>query len=307
MQTILVTGGTGTIGRTLIPFLQKNNYKVIILTRSLEDKPYENVEYALWNIKNKTINVEAMQRADYIIHLAGAGVVDHKWTKEYKRTIVESRTESSALLVDTLRNNKNEVKAIVSASAIGYYGPDTMPGKAYTEDDPAGNDFLATTCKLWEESIEKAKVLGIRVCTIRTGIVLSAKGGALPEFGKSLKFGIASILGSGKQMVSWIHVMDHCRILLQAIEHSNMEGAYNSVAPQPVTNKHLTTTLARIRKGSFYAPMHVPAFVLKLIMGERSQEILKSTTVSSTKIRDSGFTFIHPTLQSALQAEEKKD
>ena len=307
MQTILVTGGTGTIGRTLIPFLQKNNYKVILLTRSLDQKPIADVEYALWDIKSKTIDVEAVQRADFIVHLAGAGVVDHKWTKKYKKTIVESRTESSALLVDTLAENKTEVKAIISASAIGYYGADTMKDKAYTEDDPPASDFLGTTCRLWEESIEKAKDLGIRVCTIRTGIVLTAKGGALPEFGKSLKFGVASILGSGKQMVSWIHVLDHCRIILQAIEHSNMQGAYNSVAPHPVSNKRLTTALAKVKKGSFYVPLYVPAFMIKLIMGQRSEEVLKSTTVSSTKIRNTGFTFVYPTIESALQAEEREN
>lgn len=302
MQTILITGGTGMIGQTMVPFLTNKGYAVIILSRSKEDqKTLPNVSYALWDIKKQQIDIPAIQKADYIIHLAGAGVVDKRWTKEYKKIIVESRTQSSALLVKALRENKNEVKAIVSASAIGWYGPDTQANKAFTEDDPSANDFLGETCRLWEESISAAEKLNIRVCKIRTGIVLDKNGGALQEFIKPIKLGLAAILGSGKQMVSWIHIEDHCRIFLQAIEHSEMKGSYNAVAPGPVTNKQLVLQAAEILKGKFFVTMHVPKFVLKLMLGESSTEILKSTTVSATKIKGTGFTFIYPSIRPALE------
>lgn len=301
MQTILITGGTGLIGHALIPLLQEQQYNIIVLTRSAPDKPLQDVEYALWDIKQKLIDVEALQKADYIVHLAGAGVMDHKWTNKYKQEIIDSRVESSKLIVDSLAQNKNEVKAIVSASAIGWYGPDVQKGKAFTEDDPPADDYLGKVCLLWEESISEASALNIRVVKIRTGIVLDDAGGALKEFVKPLKFGVGGILGDGKQMVSWIHIKDHCRIILQAIQHQDMQGAYNSVAPEPVSNKTLVKKAAQIKKGSFYISMHVPTFFLKLMLGQRSVEILKSTTVSCTKIKETGFTFAFPSLGSALE------
>ncbi len=302
MQTILVTGGTGLIGSTLLPFLVDKGYHCIVLTRDKEDKKQQpGVEYANWDVKRHEIQAGVVERADYIIHLAGAGVVDKKWTKEYKQVIIDSRTQSSKLLVDTLAKTKNEVKAIISASAIGWYGPDKVAGKAFTEDDPAANDFLGTTCKLWEESIREAEKQNIRVCTIRTGIVLDDKGGALAEFIKPLKLGVAGVLGSGKQMVSWVHVLDHCRLILHALTTNAMSGPYNSVAPNPVTNEELTRTLAHVKNGNAFFTMHVPKFVLKIMMGQRSEEVLKSTTVSATKIRATGFSFIYSSIKPALE------
>lgn len=307
MQTILITGGTGMIGKTLLPFLVQKGYKLIVLTRTINDKkPIENIEYAQWDVEHQQIDVAAVQKADFIIHLAGAGVMDKRWNDAYKKVILDSRINSSKLLVKALTENRNEVKAIVSSSAIGWYGKDFDSAQAFTEDDPAATDFLGETCRLWEESISAAEALNIRVVKIRTGIVLGNDGGALAEFTKPLKFGVASILGSGKQMVSWVHIQDHCRILLQAIEHTNMTCSYNSVAPEPVSNKTLVTTVANILKGSFYVPVPVPTFVLKIILGERSIEILKSCTVSCTKIKSTGFSFIFPGIKAALNDLLKK-
>ena len=301
MQTILVTGGTGLVGKTLIPFLTQKGYKTIILTRNVSDKtPTEHTSYAHWDVKKQTIDITAIQQADFIIHLAGAGVMDEKWTEKYKKEILDSRVKSSELLVNSLAANKNEVKAIVSSSAIGWYGEDDQKGKAFTEDDPAATDFLGETCKAWEESITAAEQLNIRVVKIRTGIVLDNNGGALSEFTKPVKFGIATILGSGTQMVSWIHIEDHCRILLLAIEHTNMTGSYNSVSPEPVSNKVLVTTVANVMKGNLFVGVPVPTIFLKLILGQRSIEILKSCTVSSTKIKSTGFNFIFPSIKAAL-------
>lgn len=307
MSTILITGGTGLVGKTLTHRLVAGNHKVIVLTRSLKNNTQQNnVQYALWDVKKQHIDIAAVQSADYIIHLAGAGVVDKKWTDAYKKEIIESRTLSSGLLVKTLKENAHSIKAIISSSAIGWYGEDKREGFAFTEDDPADEGFLGHTCQLWEQSIEAASVLGIRVCKLRTGIVLSNDGGALAEFKKPINLGIAAILGNGKQMISWIHIDDLCRMFLFAIETAALQGSYNAVAPQPVSNKELTIKLAQLIKGSFYIPLNVPKFILKLMMGTRSMEVLKSTTVSCSKIKKEEFTFIYPGIDAALKQLTEK-
>lgn len=302
MQTILITGGTGLVGKALTKMLVQKNYKVIILSRSLKNKVNTTeISYALWDIEKQNIDMEAISKADCIIHLAGAGVVDKRWTSAYKKEILSSRTRSSLLLVDALKKGNHQVKTIVSSSAIGWYGPDKKADYAFVETDPAEVDFLGTTCRQWEESISTAEILGIRVCKLRTGIVLSNDGGALVEFKKPLQMGIAAILGNGKQMVSWIHVEDLCRMFIHAIENPKLTGSFNAVAPMPVSNKMLTLTLAKLMRGSFFIPMHVPSFILKIVLGESSIEILKSTTVSSEKIKSTGFTFFYPSIEAALK------
>ena len=266
MPTVLITGGTGLVGKQLANALVKNGYKIIILSRSQSmEKISGNISYAWWDIKKQQVDVEAIKQADYIIHLSGAGVVDKKWTEAYKNEIVNSRTESSRLIIDTLKNNNNSVKAIVSASAIGWYGADRDPVKPFIESDAAADNFLGQTCKLWEESMEPVKSLGIRLVKLRTGIVLSNDGGALPEFKKPVHFGAAAILGSGKQIVSWIHMDDLCRLFIHAIENEDLQGSYNAVAPEPVSNKVLTLQLAKVMRGKFFLPVYVPAFFLKII------------------------------------------
>ena len=307
MRTILITGGTGLVGKALTKRLTEKNYEVIILTRTLKDVPTQkNVSYALWNVREKQIDVEAVKKADAIIHLAGAGVMDKKWTDEYKREIRDSRVNSSELILDTLKNNVHKVQVIVSASAIGWYGEDKKSGHAFQENEPADKAFLGEVCKEWEESIEPATALGIRVVKLRTGIVLSDDGGAYPEFKSSLKLGVASILGSGKQMISWIQIDDLCRQYIFALENETTEGSYNSVAPKPVNNKEMTLAIAEKVKGNFFIPLHVPQFVLTVMLGQRSVEILKSATVATDKIIKAGFTFLYPTVKEAIAAIEKK-
>lgn len=303
MQTVLITGGTGLIGKTLTQRLLKKGFHVIILTRKIPNTlPVEGMQYALWDIHQKTIDIAAVQKADHIIHLAGAGVVDKRWTDAYKKEIQDSRTKSSSLIIDALKQHQNKVQTIVSASAIGWYGADTNESiqKGFIETDPADSNFLGETCRLWEASIDEAATIGKRVVKLRTGIVLSNDGGALAEFKKPLKFGLAAILGSGKQIISWIHIDDLCRIYMEAIQNSNLQGAYNAVAPAPVTNKTLTLELAKIIRNKFFIPVYVPSFVLKIVLGESSIEVLKSTTVSCEKIKQAGFAFLYPSIDAAL-------
>ncbi len=303
MQTVLITGGTGLVGKHLTNHLSAIGYGIVILTRKIPaiKSPVPGIEYALWDVEKQTIDITALQKADYIVHLAGAGVFDKKWTIAYKSEIVKSRTESSALLIHALQNNSHSIKAVVSASAIGWYGEDPSPGKiGFIESDKAATGFLGDTCLQWEQRIEPVEKLGIRLVKIRIGIVLSNEGGALPEFKKPLQFGVAGILGSGKQVVSWIHIDDLCGIFTAAIENDQMTGSYNAVAPGPVTNQVLTLELAHQLKGKFFIPMHVPEIVLKTMLGERSIEVLKSTTVNGEKIKLTGFTFLYPSIAAAL-------
>jgi len=302
MQNILITGGTGLVGTKLTELLLLKGYSVTILTRKINTINRNlTVKYALWDIEKDFIDLVAIQEADFIIHLAGSGVVEKKWTKAYKNEIVNSRIKSSNLIVSTLKKNRHKIKAIISSSAIGWYGADNKSGYAFKETDKNENSFLGNTCKDWEESITEASQTGIRVCKLRTGIVLSNKGGALAEFIKPINFGIAAIIGNGNQMVSWIHIDDLCRLFIYAIENNQLQGSFNAVAPRPVSNKTLTLSLASLLKRNFFIPIHVPVFLLKIIMGERSIEVLKSTTVSCEKIKELGFTFYYPSVEPALK------
>lgn len=287
--------------------LISKGYKVIILSRNTSKyKSTDKIQYASWNIADQTVNYAAIQEADYIVHLAGAGVADKRWTAKRKKEILESRTKSSALLVSALKEIPNKVKAVISASAIGWYGSDAViPNpKPFIETDPASKDFLGETCRLWEKSIAPVTELDKRLVKLRTGIVLSERGGALNAFKKLIHFGIAGIISRGKQIVSWVHIDDLCRIYIMAIENETLEGTYNAVAPKPVSNKNLVLQLAKVMKGNFYIPLHIPSFILKMILGEMSIEILKSTAVSSQKIRNAGFNFIYPSIESVLTSRD---
>ena len=303
MATVLITGGTGLIGSALTKELIAKGYEVIILTRHANNKQRttNNLFYAQWDIKTGTIDEKAVQQSDYIVHLAGANVGQGRWTRKRKKEILESRTKTAALLVKRLKETPNKVKAVISASAIGWYGPDLVPNpKPFVETDPAGNSFLGKTCQVWESSIEPVTELGKRLVKFRTGIVLGNDGGAYVEFKKPLKFGITPILGSGKQIISWIHLNDIVGLYLYAIENEKLNGIYNAVAPQPVSNKKLMQTMAK-EKGGISITAPVPAFVLKTLFGEMSVEVLKSATVSCKKIEDAEYMFQFPSIEAAVK------
>ncbi|HWR33808.1 MAG TPA: DUF1731 domain-containing protein [Chitinophagaceae bacterium] len=328
MATVLITGGTGLIGKRLRQALLKKGFSVIILSRQANQQSANaNLSYATWNVEQQTIDKVAISKADYIIHLAGAGVADKRWTKKRKQEIVSSRVDSGKLIVDSLKVIPNKVKAVISSSAIGWYGSDSVTptklrssssirlgthggagshSRMFVESDPPANDFLGIACKRWEESIEPVTQSGIRLVKLRIGIVLSKEGGALKEFLKPLQFGIAAILGNGKQIISWIHIDDLVSIFMMAIEDDRMNGVYNTVAPDPVSNKELTLRLAK-RRRHFFIPLHIPSFVLKIILGEMSIEVLKSATVDCNKILKTGFTFQFPDINSSLTDLIKKD
>ena len=307
MPSVLITGGTGLVGTAVKALLEQKGYEVVLLTRSKTPLKGQ----AHWDINAGTIDSTAIAAADYIIHLAGAGVADKRWSASRKQEILDSRTKSSALLVKALQETPNKVKAVISASAIGWYGPDQinthnndLSAQGFVETDPSYPDFLGTTCAAWEASIAPvtANTNGLqkRLVCLRTGIVLSKHGGALIEFLKPLAVRMAAVLGNGKQMISWIDVRDLAKMFVYALENENISGSYNAVAPAPVSNKTLTQTLAKVLYGSFYITTYVPSFVLKIMLGEMSIEVLKSTTVSAQKIQDAGFVFDYPEISKSL-------
>ncbi len=295
-KIVLVTGGTGLVGTRLTSLLTEKGYQVRYLSRN--PGKVSEVESFSWDIDRQTIDEKALDGVDYIIHLAGAGVADKKWTIQRKKEILQSRTKSTEVLRSALANKDHQVKAFISASAVGYYGWDTG-GVWKKEDSRFGDDFLATVTKSWEAEVDQVEKLGIRVAMLRIGIVLSDKGGALKELTKPIKWGAGAALGKGDQYMSWIHLDDLCKMFIHALENDTIQGIYNAVAPNPVTNKELSKLSAKVLGKPFFLP-NVPGFVLKLVLGEMASMVLGGNRVSSEKIQNDGFTFTYPEVEPAL-------
>ena len=289
------------VGQGLTNYLIDRGYEVIVLTRSEKKSTRLQLSFSKWDIDKQYIDIEALQKADIIVHLAGESVATKRWTSKRKQEIIDSRVQSGALLVKALTENNHKVKTMISASAIGWYGPDTESSltNGFTETDPFDPSYLGTTCKQWEESVHAIKQLGIRLVTFRIGIVFNKRGGALAEFIKPARFGVATILGPGNQMVSWIHQQDLCKMIGYAIENETVEGVYNAVSPEPVDNKSLVNAIAA-KMYKFHLTVSVPVLVLKIMLGEMSIEVLKSANVSCKKIESTGFEFDYPNLDKAL-------
>ncbi|MFM7645891.1 MAG: TIGR01777 family oxidoreductase [Sphingomonadales bacterium] len=304
-KTVLISGGTGMIGSALVPVLLQKGYQLILLTRRriATDMPYAahpNVHYAYWDPATFEIDSDVVTKADHVVHLAGANVAEKRWTTERKNEINNSRVQSGRLLVDAIKKSIHQPLSFVSASAIGWYGPDTKEGSVpFTENDPADSSFLGDTCRAWEDSTAALVPMNIRRVVLRIGIVLSRKGGALAEFEKPLRVGVAPLLGSGEQIISWIQLQDLVSMILFSLEQTSMQGIYNAVAPAPVSQRSLMMTLTRQRK-RFFITVKIPAFFLQVMLGEMSIEVLKSATVSSNKIQQAGFCFHYPSIEKAL-------
>lgn len=292
---ILISGASGLVGSHLTKQLVASGYQVSHLSRTATGK--EKVSTFQWNLKTMTIDAEAVD-VDYIIHLAGAGVADHKWTSSRKQEILDSRVNSTKLLYNTVKERGVRLKGFISASAIGLYGLNTGD-KLVDEDAPQANDFLAGVVKHWEQEANSFESLDIPVTKIRIGVVLANEGGALPKMKKPIELGVGAPLGSGKQFMSWIHYRDLCRIFQWAIEE-HKPGIYNAVAPIPVTNQQLTRAIAKRIRRPLLLP-NVPSFVLKMMLGEMSGIVLGGNNVSSKKLVDSGFNFEFQDLETALR------
>jgi uncharacterized protein (TIGR01777 family) len=293
---VLIAGGNGLVGKKLSEQLLQKGFEVCVLSRNRYDTGM--IKNYFWNPDEGEADNEAFKDLNYIIQLSGANISEKRWTKDRKKEIVLSRIKSTDLLFQTTKCNGTKLKAFISASAIGYYGTGSSQD-IYTESDPAGKDFLAETCRKWELAADQFHNFGIRTVKIRTGIVLSDKGGALSKMIIPSKFGLGSAYGSGKQYFPWIHIDDLCRIYHKALDDNKMEGAYNAVAPSQITNKDFMRTLSIALHKSFWMP-GIPGFVLKILLGELSQSLLTGGKISSDKLLAEGFHFQFNDIESTL-------
>lgn len=299
MATILITGGTGLVGTRLAQLLSDKGYTVNLLSRSVADikPPYTKAFY--WDVEKQIMDEAALANCDYIIHLAGAGIADKPWTAERKKEIIDSRVESSNLLHTQLKYKPNTVKAVIAASATGYYGAITTD-KEFKETDPAANDFLGQCCLAWEESVKNIKALGVRTVNVRTGVVLSTKGGALEKIAGLAKFGPVAAVGTGKQAMPWIHIDDLCNIYIKAIEDETMHGPYNATAPAKDDSISFTKALGKqIHRPML--PFPAPAFAIRLMYGEMSVTVLEGSHVDVSKIQAAGYLFKFTDVEAAIK------
>ena len=297
-KNVLISGGSGFIGKNLTNLLIGNGYSVSILSRS-EKQNTADISYYKWDITTHFIEEEAVIKADYILHLAGENIAEKPWTAKRKEEILQSREQSIQLIYDVLKKNNKKLDAFVSASGVGIYG--AVNGEEIcTENTPPENDFLGSTCQKWEAAADTISNLGIRVVKIRTGLVLGKDDGFLKKLTPIFKMRLGSALGSGRQYMPWIHVNDLCAIYLEAIKNSDLTGAYNAAIFDNTTNSVFSKTLAKIYGYSIWLP-NVPAFLIKIALGEMAQIILKGRRVSPQKIIKTGFEFQFTALEVALK------
>ena len=297
-MVILITGGTGLIGTELSKMLTAKGHEVRHLSR--KSNPDAAFKTFIWDIEKQYIEPQAFENVEAIVHLAGAGIADERWSEKRKKEIIDSRTKPIELIVNYLKNNTHQIKTFVSASAIGYYGGETGD-VVIDEYAAAGNDFLAEVTKQWESATNTLNDLGLRVCKIRVGVVLSNKSGALPKMIQPIKWGVGSALGSGKQWISWVHIHDLCALFIEAIENETMQGIYNGVAPVPSRNETLIKEAAKQLKMPLWLP-NVPTFALNMLLGEMAIIVAGGNYVISKRLADeTTFAFQFPTLESALE------
>lgn len=289
IQRIAVTGSSGLIGTTLVGHLKSEGYTVQRLVRRAAQSPDE----ISWDPKNGTVDIDALAGVDAVIHLAGAGVGDKRWTKKYKSEILNSRLLGTTAIANAVAQVKPKV--FISASAMGWYGE--TGNRAVTEKDRAGDDFLAAVCHEWENAADLAG--DVRTVKLRMGLILDPTGGALGKMLPPFRFGMGGRLGSGKQWWSWITLHDVIRAIIFALENP-ISGPINITAPNPVTNQEFTSALARAMHRPAVFP--VPVFALKLAFGGFSSEMLGSKKIIPEVLTEAGFTFDYPHVGAALAA-----
>ncbi|TDE03198.1 TIGR01777 family oxidoreductase [Flavobacterium hiemivividum] len=297
-KNVLLTGGTGFVGKHLTKVLIDAGFTVSILSRSKQENT-ASIFYFTWDVQKQTIEMEAVLNADYIIHLAGANIAEKPWTTKRKEEIINSRQQSAQLIYSVLKKNDKKLDAFISASAIGIYGA-VNGAEVCTEETALGDDFLGLTCQKWEAAADQFEKLGIRTAKVRTGLVLGENDGFLNKLTPIFKWRLGSALGSGKQYMPWIHVEDLCGIYLEAINNPNMSGPYNAAINDNTTNTSFSKALAKVYGYKIWLP-NVPEFIIKLAMGEMAKIVLTGRRVSSDKVKQLGFNFKHTNLEETLK------
>jgi len=284
---IAVTGSTGLVGSALIPLLESAGHEVVRLRRP-----------AQWDPEKGAADPSAFGGVDAVVHLAGENIAGGRWTAARKERILNSRVKGTKLIAETLGNLPKPPQVLVSASAIGYYGD--RGSELLREQSPPGTGFLPDVCRQWEAATDAATRKGIRVVHLRTGIVLSGKGGALRKMLLPFKLGVGGKIGSGEQYWSWISIDDHCAAILHCIQASSLHGPVNSVSPSPVTNLEFTKALGRVLGRPVIFPL--PAFAARLVLGEMSDPLLlASARIEPSKLMASRFIFRHKDPEPALR------
>ena len=299
MKTILITGGTGLIGRYLIKSLSKDSNNIYVLTRS-ESRFENNVNFINWDPDSQRLDLSNIPAVDYIINLAGASIDGSRWTNSYKRKILESRLNSTSLLFKEIKKLKQKPSLYIGASATGFYKKNTKV--AQVEEDYKGSDFLSDVVAKWEKESNNFMKYGIRTVLLRIGLVLSKDGGVLKKLYPIFKLFLGVPIGSGRQTISWIHIKDLVDFILKSIGDNKISGAYNLTAPEVITNYKFTEELALVWKRPVFPKIFkAPSLIVKLLFGEQSSLVLNGLNVSSNKIESTSFKFSFTNIKSALK------
>lgn len=296
MAIILISGGTGLVGKALTKRLITEGHEVRILSRNPQSSPQLKSFY--WNVEKNEIDEKVFDGVEHIVHLAGSGIADKRWTNARKQDIIDSRVNSMKLITDVVKKKNIQLKSFVGASAIGIYGMTTSE-KIYTETDTGKDDFLTQSCSQWENSYQQIQTLSAKNCIIRIGVVLSKDGGALKRLLPLFQLGLGSAVGSGKQYMPWIHINDLVSIFHEALFNPRYNGIYNAVSSEETTNQSFSKQLAKSLSKPFFLP-NVPAFVLKLVFGEMANVLLEGSRVNNQKLIHNSFQFQFASLSEAL-------
>ncbi|MDG2432679.1 TIGR01777 family oxidoreductase [Flavobacterium sp.] len=298
-KNVLITGGTGFVGKHLTALLIDSGYSVSILSRT-KKKSTDTIFYYTWDVEKQLIENEAVLNADFVIHLAGENIAGKRWSKERKEAIISSREESAKLIYGVVKKYDKKLDAFISASGVGIYG--AINGQAIcVEDQKPANDFLGLTCQKWEAVANQFQKLGIRTVKVRTGLVVGPNDGFLEKLKPLFKYRLGSALGTGTQYMPWIHIDDLCAIYLEAIQNADMSGAYNAAINDNTTNASFSATFAQVYGYKIWLP-NVPAFIMKVALGEMAKLLLTGRRVSNEKIKAVGFTFKWQKLDEAIKA-----
>ena len=296
MAVILISGGTGLVGKALSNHLLSKGHEIRILSRN--PKSTNNIKSFYWDVEKNEIDEKAFDDVEHIVHLTGSGIADKRWTDARKQEIINSRVNSMKLISSIVKKKNIQLKSFVGASAIGIYGMITSD-KIFSENDKGQDDFLSQSCMQWENAYQEIQTLSNKNCIIRIGVVLSKDGGALKRLMPMFQLGLGSAVGSGKQYMPWIHIDDLVSVFQEALFNSNYSGIYNAVSPEETSNQAFSKQLAKSLSKPFFLP-NVPAFILKLVFGEMANVLLEGSRVSSKKLTNTSFQFQYPTLSEAL-------
>ncbi len=295
-EKVLITGASGLIGSKLVNLLIAKDYKVNILSR--KKVHHVQAKSFVWNLGRGEIDKEAFEGVNHIVHMAGASIADMRWTPKRKKVILDSRVKSAKLIYKVLQEVDHSIESFISASAVGYYGQGI--GRTYSESDESADDFLGHTCKRWEEAADLFEKLGVRVVKVRIGLVLSSSGGALPKLANPIKAGVGTVLGTGNQVMPWIHINDLLAVFVKTIEDVSMFGPFNAAVPKQLTNREFTQAIARFYGRKLFLP-NVPNFALRVALGEMSSIVLGGNYVNVGKLLQTGFKFSFTNIDKALE------